>query len=58
MPAVVETVFLWPDQLGVFKWKLWKNLLLIAFALIALVSGTAVSVIDIIKIYSGEEEAH
>lgn len=56
VPAVVETVFLWPDNLGVLKWKLWKNLLLIAFALIALVSGTVVSVLDIVKIYTGEDE--
>ncbi len=54
----METVFLWPDNLGVMKWKLWKNVILIVFALIALVSGTAVSVIDIVKIYSGESEGH
>ncbi|KAG4076176.1 hypothetical protein HA402_014725 [Bradysia odoriphaga] len=56
VPSVVETVFLWPDRLGFLRWKLWKNLFLIAFSLIALVSGTVVSVADIVKIYSGESE--
>jgi len=44
--------------LGAFRWKLWKNLFLIAFALVALVSGTVVSVTDIVKLYTSDETAH
>lgn len=48
VPAVVETVICWEGQLGVFKWKLFKNIFLAIFAAFALVSGTYYSIIKFI----------
>lgn len=52
VPAVVQTVFLYPDSYGVANWKLWKNILLMIFALIALGTGSYASILDIVKMYS------
>lgn len=56
VPSVVETVFLWPDRLGAFRWKLWKNVILAAFAIFALISGSYVSIKDIIELYKDDDE--
>nr|CAD7201108.1 unnamed protein product [Timema douglasi] len=50
-PAVIETATCWEHGLGRWNWLLWKNLLIILFALVALVTGTYISVGDIIKQY-------
>uniref|UniRef100_A0A0K8UWL5 Proton-coupled amino acid transporter 1 n=1 Tax=Bactrocera latifrons TaxID=174628 RepID=A0A0K8UWL5_BACLA len=49
VPSVCELVYLWPDRLGWGKWKLYKNILLCAFAIFALVSGASASIDEIIK---------
>lgn len=52
VPAIVETVFLYPDgKLGVFNWILIKNIFLSAIALVALCTGAFVSINHIIDIY-------
>lgn len=53
VPAIIETVYYWPN-LGSGKWILWKNIVLSLFAIFALVTGSIVSIQDIIKEYSGE----
>lgn len=53
VPAIIETVYYWPD-LGTAKWILIKNVILGLFAIFALVTGSIVSVQDIIREYSGE----
>lgn len=54
VPAFIEIVFLSAyEGFGTFRWKLWKNILLIMFALVAMFSGALVSIFDIIKTYSG-----
>nr|CAD7440161.1 unnamed protein product [Timema bartmani] len=50
-PAVIETATCWESGLGRWNWLLWKNLLIIMFSLVALVTGTYISVGDIIKQY-------
>lgn len=55
VPAIVEGVFLWPET-GRFHWILIKNIFLAIFAIIALIAGSAVSILNIIKIYTGGEE--
>nr|CAD7452075.1 unnamed protein product [Timema tahoe] len=50
-PAVIETATCWESGLGRWNWLLWKNLLIIIFSLVALVTGTYISVGDIIKQY-------
>ncbi|CAG9782024.1 unnamed protein product [Diatraea saccharalis] len=53
-PAVIETVTYWdrPNGLGRFNWVLWKNTFLISFGVLGFLTGSYVSIIDIIK---GEE---
>ncbi|KAL0839719.1 hypothetical protein ABMA28_016365 [Loxostege sticticalis] len=48
IPGVIETVFRW-ENLGRFNWILWKNVLIVLFGLLALVSGCAVTILDIIE---------
>lgn len=52
VPAVVETVFLYPDNYGMGNWILIKNILLIVFSFCALCAGSVVSIHEIIKLYS------
>lgn len=54
IPAVVETVSCWERHLGMFKWRLWKNSLIILFSLLALIFGTWVSILDIVELYTKE----
>jgi hypothetical protein len=61
VPAFVEIVFLSSyEGFGALKWKLWKNIFLIVFALIAMFAGALVSIIDIVETYtgSGHEAKH
>lgn len=53
-PALMELCVLWPDKLGPFKWIMWKDIGLVIFALIGLVSGTYSSLISIIASFSKE----
>lgn len=57
VPCVVETVFLWPNELGMFKWKLVKNVIFGAFSIFALIAGSYVSIEEIIKMYTENEHA-
>ncbi|KAK0178851.1 hypothetical protein PV327_007698 [Microctonus hyperodae] len=52
IPAVVETISCWECHLGTAKWRLIKNILLASFSMFALVTGSYVSLVEIIKIYS------
>lgn len=50
-PAVIETVTYWdrPNGLGRFRWVLWKNVFLICFGILGFLTGSYVSIIDIIN---------
>ncbi|XP_067012180.2 proton-coupled amino acid transporter-like protein CG1139 isoform X2 [Anabrus simplex] len=52
-PAVIETVVLWDGGLGWGKWRLYKNVIIAALSLFALVTGSYTSVLEIVYI-SGE----
>ncbi|XP_072765915.1 proton-coupled amino acid transporter-like protein pathetic [Anoplolepis gracilipes] len=52
IPAVIETISCWENHLGTLKWRLWKNSFLFIFALLALIFGSWISVLDIIEFYS------
>ena len=57
VPAVLETVFLQANgNFGRLKWKLWKNMFLVIFSLVAMFSGTFVSIKDIIKLYTTDDD--
>lgn len=51
VPAVVETVFLWNDNLGPFNWILYKNIFLGVFSILALLTGSFVSILEIVHLY-------
>ncbi|KDR19825.1 proton-coupled amino acid transporter-like protein CG1139 [Zootermopsis nevadensis] len=51
-PAVIETVTYWETGLG---WRLWKNLIIIVFAMLALITGSYASILEIIHEYSKSE---
>lgn len=55
MPSVIETVYLWPNM-GRFHWKLIKNVFLMVASILALIAGSVVSIEDIIKLYTADEE--
>lgn len=48
-PAVIETVTYWDNGLG---WRLWKNILVTLFALLALLTGSYASILEIISEYT------
>lgn len=52
VPAIVETVFRYPHDLGVGNWILIKNILIALMALIALVTGAVVSIREILELYA------
>lgn len=54
VPAFIELIFLSSyGGHGVLNWKLWKNLFLMAFALVAMFAGAFVSIQHIIRTYTG-----
>ncbi|XP_041972923.1 proton-coupled amino acid transporter-like protein pathetic isoform X2 [Aricia agestis] len=48
IPGVIETIFRW-ENLGKYKWVLWKNILIVLFGFLCLLSGCAVTIMDILK---------
>lgn len=53
VPAFIEIVFCQANGgHGTLKWKLWKNIFFLLFAVLALVSGSYVSIKDIIETYT------
>lgn len=55
IPALIETVFRYPDNLGRGNWILIKNGFLIVFSIFALVTGAYASILEIIRIYKPDE---
>ncbi|KAK9500796.1 hypothetical protein O3M35_001991 [Rhynocoris fuscipes] len=52
-PSVIEIIVVYEKGFGRFNWILWKNLLIIAFGILGLVTGTMTSLHDMFK-----EQAH
>nr|CAD7424109.1 unnamed protein product [Timema monikensis] len=50
-PAVIETATHWENGLGKFRWVLWKNVIIVFFSLLALITGAYTSILEIIKEY-------
>lgn len=52
-PAVIEVVTLWDEPgMGAYYWRLWKNIVLLLFGLIAMMTGTYVGVQELRLIHS------
>lgn len=48
-PSIIEMVTYWEEPgMGRFNWRLWKNLFLISFGLIGFVTGSYVSIQEIL----------
>ncbi|XP_068627821.1 proton-coupled amino acid transporter-like protein CG1139 [Battus philenor] len=56
IPAVIDTVFLWDRGLGRFNYVVFKNAIIAIISIIALVSGSYVSVLGMIADFS--EHSH
>ncbi|KAL1117199.1 hypothetical protein AAG570_004526 [Ranatra chinensis] len=54
IPIFIEVVTFWEVGFGKFYWKIWKNIFVIIFGLIAMVTGSYTSVLDIISLYTEE----
>lgn len=57
-PAVVETAYRWERDLGFMNYIMWKNIVISIIAIVALVSGSYVSIagmIDEFYRHSGDE---
>ncbi|XP_046734837.1 proton-coupled amino acid transporter-like protein pathetic isoform X1 [Diprion similis] len=50
-PSIIELVTVWEAEngLGRYNWRLWKNIAIISFGVLGFVTGTYVSIQDIIK---------
>ncbi|XP_012551797.1 proton-coupled amino acid transporter-like protein pathetic isoform X2 [Bombyx mori] len=50
-PAIMETVTFWdrPNGLGRFNWVLWKNVFMISFGILGFLTGSYVSIVEIIE---------
>ncbi|XP_030032127.1 proton-coupled amino acid transporter-like protein pathetic isoform X2 [Manduca sexta] len=47
-PPIIEIMTFWPDQLGKYDWKLWKDVVIIIFGITGFVFGTYTSIENII----------
>lgn len=52
VPAIIESVFRYPNNYGFANWILYKNVFLVVFSLLAMVTGSAISIQEIIDMYS------
>ena len=49
-PPILE-VLVFSDRMGTYKWKLIKNILICIFGIIGFVTGTLVTIVEIIKVF-------
>ncbi len=49
---VQEMLVMWPNDLGRFKWKIFKDILLILFGFVGFVAGTVTTLISIADAFS------
>lgn len=54
-PAIVETIVYW-DDLGIFKWRLCKNIFIFVFGLTGFTTGLYTSILDLIASFGGGED--
>lgn len=59
LPSCIDLVTNWEDPgLGRGYWRLWKNVIIIAFGILGLVTGVYSSMIDIIKMFNEDGGEH
>lgn len=47
-PPLIEIVTFWPDNLGNYKWVLWKDAAIILFGFVGFLVGSYVSLLNIL----------
>jgi proton-coupled amino acid transporter len=52
VPAFIEVITFWDHGLGRWHWRLWKNIVVSIFGLMALVFGSYTSFREIAKLYT------
>jgi proton-coupled amino acid transporter len=52
VPAFIEVITFWDHGLGPWRWRLWKNVIVSIFGLMALVFGSYTSIKEIAKLYT------
>lgn len=52
VPVLLETVVFWDAGFGKFHWKVWKNIVVVIFGIIALIFGSMSSINEIIDMYT------
>lgn len=57
VPVFIEMVTYWEQGFGKFNWIIWKNVIICAFGFLALYFGSKASIVDIMKLYSGQDFA-
>jgi len=53
LPVMIEFATYWDQGFGKFNWIVWKNMVLLAFGIFALIFGTKDAISDILKLYTG-----
>lgn len=51
VPVYIEMITFWDKGFGKFYWKIFKNIIVVIAAIMALIFGTESAVSDIIKLY-------
>lgn len=51
LPSIIDTVTRWEDGFGRFNWILYKNCIISVLAILALLSGSYASILEIIDTY-------
>lgn len=50
-PPILEIVTFWPDGLGKWKWRLWKDIAICSFGIIGFCAGSTVTIMQIITAF-------
>lgn len=52
VPAFIEVITFWDHGLGPYQWRLWKNIVVSIFGVMALVFGSYTSIKEIARLYT------
>lgn len=48
-PPIIHLITFWPNKLGKYRWKMWKDIAIIVFGVLGFLLGSYVSILNIIK---------
>jgi Transmembrane amino acid transporter protein. len=54
VPAFIEVITFWDHGLGPYNWRVWKNIVVSIFGVMALVFGSYTSIREIVNLYTDE----